>query len=86
MVPYRWAGRVSCRRRQRSVTKVNAASPCSVPLADHFDRTAWLNPEPEQYWHGNTIEYIRNVFDMYPLTLSGLGEAVTHLVKGRRGR
>jgi uncharacterized protein with von Willebrand factor type A (vWA) domain len=57
-----------------------------MKLQDHFDRTAWLNPEPEQYWHGNTIEYIRNVFDMYPLTLSGLGEAVTHLVKGRRGR
>jgi hypothetical protein len=52
-------------------------------LADHFDRTAWLNPEPENYWHGNTIEYVRNVFDMFPLTLSGLGEAVTHLTKGR---
>jgi len=53
-------------------------------LADHFDRTCWLNPEPAQYWYGNTIEYVQNVYDMFPLTLSGLGEAVTHLIKGRR--
>jgi uncharacterized protein len=52
-------------------------------LADHFDRTAWLNPEPERYWTGNTIEQVRRVFEMYPLTLRGLGEAVTHLAKGR---
>jgi uncharacterized protein len=52
-------------------------------LADHFDRAAWLNPEPERYWSGNTIEQVRKVFEMYPLTLRGLGEAVTHLAKGR---
>lgn len=53
-------------------------------LSTHFDRAVWLNPEPIQYWHGNTIEYVKNVFDMFPLTLEGLGEAVTHLVKGGR--
>jgi uncharacterized protein with von Willebrand factor type A (vWA) domain len=52
-------------------------------LQQHFERSAWLNPEPEKYWHGNTIEYVRKTFDMYPLTLNGLGEATTHLVKGR---
>ena len=52
-------------------------------LADHFDRAAWLNPEPERYWSGNTIEQVRKVFEMYPLTLRGLGEAVSHLAKGR---
>lgn len=52
-------------------------------LADHFERTAWLNPEPERFWTGNTIEHVRRVFPMYPLTLRGLGEAVTHLAKGR---
>src|SRR5690606_18587527 len=24
-------------------------------LQDHFERAVWLNPEPEKYWHGNTI-------------------------------
>ena len=55
-------------------------------LDDHFERAAWLNPEPERYWNGNTIEYVRNVFEMFPLTLDGLGQAVNHLTKGRRGR
>ena len=55
-------------------------------LADHFDKSAWLNPEPPQYWAGNTIEYVRQVFSMFPLTIEGLGEAVTHLVRGRSAR
>lgn len=53
-------------------------------LEGHFDRTAWLNPEPVRYWTGNTIEYVRNVFPMFPLTVEGLGNAVDHLVRGRR--
>jgi uncharacterized protein len=52
-------------------------------LQEHFQRSCWLNPEPEKYWHGNTIEYVRNVFDMFPLTVHGLGEAVTHLTRGK---
>ena len=55
-------------------------------LQSHFDRAVWLNPEPMQYWYGNTIEYVRNVFDMFPLTLEGLGDAVTHLLKGAKRR
>lgn len=53
-------------------------------LKRHFERSAWLNPEPEKYWSGNTVEAIRGVFDMFPLTVSGLGEASQHLTKGRR--
>ena len=52
----------------------------------HFEKSAWLNPEPEKYWGGNTIEYVKKVFDMYPLTLHGLGDAVSHLVRGRSSR
>ena len=48
----------------------------------HFDRIAWLNPEPEQYWNG-TAELIGRVFPMFELTLDGLGGAVQHL--SRRG-
>ncbi len=55
-------------------------------LADHFEKSAWLNPEAPHYWAGNTIEVIRQVFPMFPLTLEGLGEAVTHLVRGRGAR
>jgi uncharacterized protein with von Willebrand factor type A (vWA) domain len=51
-------------------------------LADHFDRTAWLNPDPPTYWTGGTAEMLASVFPMYPLTLEGLGEAMAHLSKG----
>lgn len=49
----------------------------------HFRRSVWLNPEPQRFWGGNTIEQIGKVFDMYPLTLDGLGNAMTHLMKSR---
>ena len=55
-------------------------------MQEHFERSCWLNPEPEKYWHGNTIEYVRQVYDMFPLTLDGLGNAVRHLTKGKSAR
>jgi uncharacterized protein len=55
-----------------------------IMLSQHFDRTVWLNPEPQKYWQGNTIEYVRQAFEMKPLTLEGLGEAVNHLRRGGR--
>jgi len=55
-------------------------------LSRHFEKTCWLNPEPVSYWGGNTIEHVRRVFEMFPLTLDGLGEAVAHLTKGKKGR
>lgn len=51
-------------------------------LADHFRRTAWLNPDPPSYWRGGTAEEIAKIFPMYQLTLEGLGDAVKHLSKG----
>jgi hypothetical protein len=54
-------------------------------LADRFDRTVWLNPDPPQYWAGGTCEVIRQVFPMYHLTIEGLGEAVTYLSKSSAG-
>lgn len=50
-------------------------------LADRFDRSVWLNPDPPQYWAGGTCEVIRQVFPMYHLTIEGLGEAINHLSK-----
>jgi uncharacterized protein with von Willebrand factor type A (vWA) domain len=55
-------------------------------LAEHFDRVAWLNPEPPRYWGGTTIELVQAVFPMYTLTLQGLDEAVGHLIRGARRR
>jgi uncharacterized protein len=50
-------------------------------LAEHFPRSAWLNPEPPAYWAGTTVETIGRVFPMLPLTLEGLGQAVDLLTK-----
>ena len=50
-------------------------------LADKFDRSVWLNPDPPQYWAGGTCEVIRQVFPMFHLTLEGLTEAMAHLSK-----
>ena len=51
-------------------------------LAHHFRSVAWLNPEPERFWSGTTIEVIASVFPMYQLTLDGLAQAVRYLVRG----
>ncbi len=51
-------------------------------LAHHFRSAAWLNPEPERFWTGTTIEVIASVLAMWPLTLDGLARAVRYLVRG----
>jgi uncharacterized protein with von Willebrand factor type A (vWA) domain len=48
-------------------------------LADSFERSAWLNPDPPSSWKGGTAGMLAEIFAMYPLTLDGLGEAVAHL-------
>jgi len=53
-------------------------------LADHFHRRAWLNPEPRRYWNHITVNAIRGLFPMFPLTLEGLEDAVASLIKSRR--
>jgi uncharacterized protein len=52
-------------------------------LREHFPASCWLNPEPPSAWWQNTIDVIRKVFPMYPLTLEGLGDAVGQLTKAR---
>ncbi len=51
-------------------------------LADHFRRSAWINPEDPSYWRGGTAETLGKLFPMYPLTLDGLSDAVAALSKG----
>ncbi len=50
-------------------------------LAEHFPHSAWLNPEPRHGWYG-TAKTIQRIFPMFPLTVEGLGEAVTQLIRG----
>nr|WP_275943150.1 VWA domain-containing protein [Pseudenhygromyxa sp. WMMC2535] len=52
---------------------------CLAKLSDHFTRSAWINPEPPRLWEAPTISEIRRVFEMFPLTLTGLGEMVEHM-------
>ena len=54
-------------------------------LREHFHRSVWLNPEPKRMWRGNTIETLAEVYPMFPLTLEGLGEGMSHLVRVGRG-
>jgi len=51
-------------------------------LAAHFRSATWLNPEPDRFWAGTTIEVIASVFAMYPLTLDGMAQAVRYLTRG----
>jgi uncharacterized protein with von Willebrand factor type A (vWA) domain len=50
-------------------------------LAEHFRKTAWLNPEHERYWGQTTVGIIGAVFPMFPLTIEGLQAAVRALTR-----
>jgi uncharacterized protein with von Willebrand factor type A (vWA) domain len=51
-------------------------------IQQHFKSAVWLNPEPPTYWDGNTIAAVRQVFEMYPLTLEGLTQSMQFLSRG----
>jgi len=53
-------------------------------LKQHYNSSVWLNPEPDGYWTGNTIEQIREIFDMFPLTVNGITDAMATLVRDRK--
>jgi uncharacterized protein with von Willebrand factor type A (vWA) domain len=52
-------------------------------LREHYPASVWLNPEPPSAWWQTTIDVLRKLFPMYPLTLEGLGEAVAQLTRQR---
>ena len=54
-------------------------------LSDHFRRSVWLNPDKPQYWYG-TVQEIKTVFPMFPLTMEGLTDAMKKLSRGTRRR
>ncbi len=55
-------------------------------MQQHFKHCVWLNPEPAGYWEGTTIDHVRQVFEMFPLTLEGLAQGMAHLNKGKGAR
>jgi len=55
-------------------------------LRQRCPQSVWLNPEPARIWHATTIDLVRRVFPMFPLTLDGLGEAVDVLRGSRPNR
>ena len=44
-----------------------------------FPASAWLNPIPNNYWYGESISLVRDVFPMFPLTVEGIFEAAKML-------
>jgi hypothetical protein len=53
-------------------------------IADHFDRSVWINPEAETEWgYVQTTRAIRRLFPMFHLSVDGLTEAVQALVGAR---
>ena len=48
-------------------------------LRDHFSRCAWLNPMERKFWSAPSIRLIREVFDMYPLTVQGVEDLARDL-------
>ncbi|MCK6592967.1 MAG: VWA domain-containing protein [Polyangiaceae bacterium] len=53
-----------------------------MQLRDHFERSVWLNPDGPTLPSHPTVDAIRQIFPMFPLTLDGLGEAVAELLRG----
>jgi uncharacterized protein with von Willebrand factor type A (vWA) domain len=53
-------------------------------IAGHFDRGVWINPEEEPFWtQYRTVEIVRDLFPMFPLSVDGLTDAVRALVGSR---
>jgi uncharacterized protein len=55
---------------------------CLRFLARTFPRAVWLNPKPAHMWpYTRSVAAIREIFPMYELTLDGLEQAVTRLMR-----
>ena len=53
-------------------------------VTDHWPSTIWLNPVPEKGWrYTQSTQMIKEIFDsrMFPLTLSGIGDAMKELTR-----
>lgn len=49
-------------------------------ITKKFKKTVWLNPEPIKYWNYTyTIQVIKELVPMFPLTPNGIERAVNHM-------
>ncbi len=54
-------------------------------IADHFERTVWVNPDDRAYWNGShTARVVQRLFPMFHLSVDGVTEAMQALVGARR--
>jgi hypothetical protein len=54
-------------------------------LTRAYPKFAWINPRPEAHWrHSPSVQIIQDALEgrMYPLTLSGLDDAIEALSAG----
>ena len=49
-----------------------------------FDRSIWLNPLPDQWWGGWTTQVIKQFYPMFPLTLAGLDDGISTLIRHKQ--
>ncbi len=50
-------------------------------LAEHFERSVWINPDDKPYWDGShTGRIIQRIFPMFHLSVDGIGQAMQALV------
>lgn len=51
-----------------------------------FKKTVWLNPDPVKYWHFTyTIQVIKKIIPMFPLTPNGIERAVREMNRKTNG-
>ncbi|KAA8735680.1 VWA domain-containing protein [Acinetobacter qingfengensis] len=53
-------------------------------LQQYFDKAAWLNPEPQQYWqYTQSIQLISEIFEknMFAMTLKGIEDMTRYLAR-----
>ena len=55
-------------------------------IKEKFPDAVWLNPLRERTWGAATISMVRHTFPMFPLTVSGIEEAVERLRQGGQRR
>ena len=49
-------------------------------MRDHFPKITWLNPEPQRFWgYTFSIQVIKELIPMYPMSPRGIEEAVRHM-------
>ncbi|ASM50893.1 hypothetical protein PESP_a3016 [Pseudoalteromonas espejiana DSM 9414] len=51
-------------------------------ITNHFDKVAWLNPQPVEHWpYYQSIDFIKQLMSnrMYPLSLDGISSAIKEL-------